>query len=139
MSRRRFATYVTVSLALAFGLFVGIAHAGWPPPKDDTGFDYSDPLNWPNDPEFGNQWDFWSFVPKKIQGQVDERTKRLGTGGNYDRAYAKTTGDRRVSHRRARLRHRLVERQTSSTSTTSTPASCPSRSAPRRAPASRTT
>ena len=72
------------------------AQAAWPPPADDAGFDYSSPANWPNDPNYADAWDFWSFVPKKIEGQVDERTKRLGTGAHYDRAFSRTTGDRRV-------------------------------------------
>ncbi len=99
MTLRRFATYLVASLLVAclgMSAFLGIAHAAWPPPNNDTGFDYADPLNWPNDPNFAEQWEAWSFVPKKIMAQVDERTKRLGTGGHYDRAYAKTLGDRRV-------------------------------------------
>ena len=91
---------ILVAAAIAAGLAAVIlgapARAAWPPPKDDTGFDYTDPSNWPNDPGYAAQWDFWGFVPKRLAGQVDDRTKRLGTGGHYDRAFAKTRGDRRV-------------------------------------------
>src|SRR5207237_1169673 len=77
-------------LALSAGpvlVLLGSARAGWPPPRDDTGFDYADPTNWPSDGNYSDQTDFWSFVPDKIIGQVDERTKRLGTGSHYDRAF----------------------------------------------------
>ena len=38
-----------VGLALAL-LVLPLAHAAWPPPPDDSAVDYSDPVNWPNDP-----------------------------------------------------------------------------------------
>src|SRR5258706_805912 len=72
------------------------AHAAWPPPVNDSGFDYSDPANWPNDPGYKDDWKFWSFVPASILAQVDDVTKRIGPGSHYDRAWAKTTGDPRV-------------------------------------------
>src|SRR5579859_4627021 len=72
------------------------AHAAWPPPVNDTGYDYSSPSNWPNDPGYPDQWNFWSFVPSLIANQVDDVTKRLGTGAHIDRAWAKTTGDPRT-------------------------------------------
>jgi MYXO-CTERM domain-containing protein len=90
MMRRSLLCAVVVTLA-----FVR-ADAAWPPPANDTGFNYSDPANWPNDPSFSGEWKFWSFVPSQIMNQVDEVTKRLGTGSHYDRAWAKTTGDPRV-------------------------------------------
>jgi len=72
------------------------AHAGWPPDETKGTVDYSDPANWPNDPDFNGLWKYWSFVPTKIQAQVDDRTRRLGTGAHVDRAFAKTTGDPRT-------------------------------------------
>ncbi len=95
MTLHRLALF-TGSLVVLSLLVIGNARAGWPPPKDDTGIDYSDPANWPSDTNYENQSDFWSFVPKKIAGQVDARTTRLGTGSHYDRAFAKTIGDRRI-------------------------------------------
>jgi MYXO-CTERM domain-containing protein len=72
------------------------AHAAWPPPADDATVDYSDPVNWPNDPGFGGAWNYWSFVPQMLRAQVDAVTKKLGTGMHIDRAWARTTGDPRV-------------------------------------------
>ncbi len=84
-------------VGIAFAMFVmPLAHAGWPPPKVDDGFDYSDPLNWPNDPDYAGAWNYWSFVPSTLRNQVDEVTRRLGTGMHLDRAWAKTLGDPRV-------------------------------------------
>ncbi|HZS36479.1 MAG TPA: FG-GAP-like repeat-containing protein [Polyangia bacterium] len=82
--------------SLALFCLLAPAHAAWPPPTNDTGFDYSDPSNWPNDPGYSGDWQFWSFVPNVIKAQVDDATRRLGTGAHYDRAWAKTTGDPRV-------------------------------------------
>src|SRR5579862_9737042 len=72
------------------------AHASWPPPVNDSQFDYTDPTNWPNDPSFSGQWEMWSFVPTALRAQVDPLTKMLGTGAHYDQAWAKTTGDPRI-------------------------------------------
>ncbi|HEX6839311.1 MAG TPA: hypothetical protein VF334_22190, partial [Polyangia bacterium] len=86
-----------VAVGITFALFVmPLAHAAWPPPKDDTGFDYSDPTNWPNDPGYAGAWNFWSFVPATIRNSVDAVTTMLGTGMHIDRAWAKTLGDPRV-------------------------------------------
>jgi hypothetical protein len=84
-------------LALALSLLVaGDARAAWPPPANDAGFDYSDPVNWPNDPDYASAWNYWSFVPSSLAAQVDDVTRRLGTGAHIDRAWARTTGDPRV-------------------------------------------
>src|SRR3954468_3680004 len=72
------------------------AHAAWPPDESAGTVDYKDPKNWPNDPGFAGLWQYWSFVPDAYFNQVDDVTKRLGTGGHYDRAWARTTGDPRV-------------------------------------------
>src|SRR4051794_9182010 len=90
--------YLLASIVgIAFALFVmPRAHAAWPPPADDSAVDYSDPVNWPNDPSFGGAWNYWSFVPQMWRAQVDAVTKKLGTGMHIDRAWSRTTGDPRV-------------------------------------------
>jgi Subtilase family/FG-GAP-like repeat len=93
MFRRFYFAFIFLLLAILLSLR---ADAAWPPPSDDTGFDYSDPVNWPNDPGYAGQWGLWSFVPPKLVNQVDDVSKRLGTGMHVDRAFAKTTGDPRV-------------------------------------------
>src|SRR3954453_11551320 len=72
------------------------AQAAWPPDEKAGAVDYKDPGNWPNDPGVARLWQYWSFVPDKIYNQVDARTRKLGTGAHYDRAWARTTGDPRV-------------------------------------------
>lgn len=69
--------------------------AAWPPNEAMGPVDYADPKNWPSDPGWGGQWQSWSFAPKDMK-TLDARTKRLGMGGHYDRAWAKTPGDPRV-------------------------------------------
>jgi hypothetical protein len=94
---RRFMTVVFVCLALCFmAISNHDARAAWPPDETAGPVDYKNPSNWPNDPEFAGLWQYHSFVPDRIFGQVDEVTKRLGTGAHYDRAWAKTTGDPNV-------------------------------------------
>src|SRR5262245_18828398 len=84
-------------LCLLFALCLAApADAAWPPPADDANIDYSDPANWPNDPSFDDAWELWSFVPRNLRAQVDETSRRLGTGMHVDRAFAKTIGDPRV-------------------------------------------
>jgi hypothetical protein len=84
-------------VGIAFALFVmPRAHAAWPPPMNDSAIDYSDPANWPNDPDFAGAWNYWSFVPSTIRNQVDAVTTMLGTGMHLDRAWAKSQGDPRV-------------------------------------------
>src|SRR5437016_11426872 len=72
------------------------AGAAWPPNESAGTVDYSDPANWPNDPGYGGAWNLWSFVPSRLQAQVDAVSNRLGAGAHFDRAWAKTTGDPRV-------------------------------------------
>lgn len=67
----------------------------WPPDERAGAVDYSDPKNWPSDSSFKNQWESWSFAPKEFT-KLDARTRRLGMGASYDRAWAKTQGDPRV-------------------------------------------
>src|SRR5262249_40906918 len=45
---------------------------------------------------FSDAWELWSFVPRNLQAQVDETSRRLGSGMHLDRAFAKTIGDPRV-------------------------------------------
>lgn len=85
-----------ILLALLVASALTRAHAAWPPDETAGKVDYKDPANWPNDPGYAKLWQYWSFVPDRIRNQVDERTKKLGTGAHYDRAWAKTTGDPRV-------------------------------------------
>src|SRR4051812_43866237 len=72
--------------------------AAWPPDESKGPIDYADPVNWPNDPGFGGMWSFWSFLPREAQNRpgVSAQNKRIGAGSHLDRAWAKTTGDRRV-------------------------------------------
>ncbi|HWE27723.1 MAG TPA: S8 family serine peptidase, partial [Polyangia bacterium] len=89
--------YAARVIAIAFALFImPPAHAAWPPPANDSAVDYSDPTNWPNDPDYAGDWNYWSFVPSNLRNQVDAVTRMLGTGMHIDRAWAKTQGDPRV-------------------------------------------
>jgi MYXO-CTERM domain-containing protein len=79
-------------------LFTGPAHAAWPPPDDD-GLDLSDPQYWPNDPGYESTWEHFSFVPSQVASRVGAYSPYeldIGVGVHADRAWQKTTGDRRV-------------------------------------------
>ncbi len=86
---------VGVLLALCTVLPGGGADAAWPPDESRGKVDYSLKENWPNDPGYPGMWEMWSFAPQNLT-QLDERSKRLGTGGHYDQAWARTPGDPRV-------------------------------------------
>lgn len=53
----------------------------------------------PNDPGFKGQWNLWSFVPDEWVANnpgFREAEIKMGTGIHADRAWQRTTGDRRV-------------------------------------------
>ena len=55
-------------VAAISGLAMGVHDAranNWPPAK---GADMSDPNNWPNDPGYSTDWNYWSWLPKQIAG-----------------------------------------------------------------------
>lgn len=85
---------------LVMGSLVGVetARAEWPPPDDDN-LDLSDPQYWPNDPGYANTWEHFSFVPEEVRDRVAAYSRYeldMGIGVSADRAWQKTTGDRRV-------------------------------------------
>ncbi len=82
-------------LVLLCGLAIPTLSLGWPPDESRGAVNYGDPASWPSDPGYGGQWQSWSFAPSTYKN-LDARTKRLGMGGHYDRAWAKTAGDPRV-------------------------------------------
>ena len=82
-------------LALLVGMALPTLSLGWPPDESKGAVDYASPLSWPTDPGFSGQWQSWSFAPSSYKN-LDARTRRLGMGGHYDRAWAKTAGDPRV-------------------------------------------
>src|SRR5438067_2138637 len=59
---------------LALSLCITKAHASWPPDESAGPVDYKDSNNWPNDPGYSGNWQYWSFTPDKIANQVDART-----------------------------------------------------------------
>ena len=116
MSRRNwFLRLAILSTVLALLGLPLVASAAWPPAD---GADMSKPENWPNDGGFaqgstdadgkfwisGGEWNQWSFMPAGKPGSQEwdqfpgfrQVEKKLGTGMHADRAWQKTTGDRRV-------------------------------------------
>ncbi len=74
------------------------AQADWPPPDDDQ-LDLSDSQYWPNDPDYGSTWEHFSFLPADTVDAVTAYSPyevAIGSGVHADRAWQKTTGDRRV-------------------------------------------
>ena len=64
----------------------------WPPAP---GTDMSDPANWPNDPGYTTDWDYWSWLPKQQPGTqpyVSDDTKLGAAGMHIDQGWTLTTG-----------------------------------------------
>ncbi|MFH2007029.1 MAG: FG-GAP-like repeat-containing protein [bacterium] len=100
MIHRRLLRLAGLLVALfGFGvLFSGTAMADWPPPDDDQ-LDLSDPQYWPNDPDYDSTWEHFSFIPADALSAVQAYSPyevTIGSGVHADRAWQKTTGDRRV-------------------------------------------
>ncbi|HEY3354443.1 MAG TPA: FG-GAP-like repeat-containing protein [Polyangia bacterium] len=70
------------------------AWAGWPPPPTATPAELADPVNWPNDPDYGygatspGQWPLYCFVPL-VATLV---TSEAAAGMCVDRAWGRTVG-----------------------------------------------
>ena len=100
-SRFGLACWLCVLTALvAYAVLGGApdARAGWPPDESQGAVDYSDASNWPSDPGYQGMWELWSFLPEVVARKpgVSDQNKRLGSGNHADRAWARTTGDRRI-------------------------------------------
>jgi hypothetical protein len=80
------------SLALLFAPRVAPAN-NWPPPG---GANLADRQNWPNDPDYANQWNYWSFIGDPARRTVRPEEMALGSGIHADEAWQLTTGDRRI-------------------------------------------
>lgn len=64
----------------------------WPPPK---GTDMSNPANWPNDPSYTTDWNYWSWLPKQLSSARPyvDADKTLGAAGMHiDTAWTHTIG-----------------------------------------------
>ncbi len=93
-----FGFILLLAVGFAWALVPGDAQAQWPPPDDDS-IDLSDPQYWPDDPGYENRWNYWSFIPADAVARVTAFSPyelELGSGFHADRAWQKTTGDRRV-------------------------------------------
>jgi hypothetical protein len=84
---------VTLGLALAAGAVrTDSARAAWPPPENA---DFTDPANWPNDPDYKGRWNYWSFLPKQdpnVAPYLSADVKLGASGMSLDKAWTITTG-----------------------------------------------
>lgn len=93
MTIRSLACLVALGGLVLGGVCLHDARANtWPPAP---GTDMSNPANWPNDPGYTSDWNFWSWLPKQLPGTqpyVDD-DKTLGASGMHiDQAWTITTG-----------------------------------------------
>ena len=68
------------------------ARASWPPA---VGSDLTNPANWPNDPDYTNRWDYFSYLPRQASGAIAylDADQELGASGmSIDRAWEYTVG-----------------------------------------------
>jgi hypothetical protein len=70
----------------------------WPFPANITREQAADPMLWPNDPDYAESYQHWSFIPMRNQMLANFRTEELaiGAGNNTDRAWGLTLGDPHV-------------------------------------------
>src|SRR4029077_13744583 len=69
------------------------ASAAWPPQPGD---DLTNPANWPNDPGYAGDWNYWSFLPKQDPGTAPylmSDTLLGASGMSVDKAWTVTIGD----------------------------------------------
>src|SRR5215831_9044147 len=84
---------LVLALSVALALVPSLSAANnWPPPDGDS-VNLKDPANWPNDPGYAGQWNYWSFIGN---GATNVRPGETASGISVDRAWQKTTGDRRI-------------------------------------------
>ncbi len=72
------------------------AHAGWPPQPGD---DLTNPANWPNDPGYASQWNYWSYLPQQQPNTLPYTSDdmMLGASGmSVDKAWTYSTGSPQV-------------------------------------------
>ena len=68
----------------------------WPPAPNAN---MTDPNNWPNDPDYKNRWNFWSFLPKQDPNTppyLGADLKLGASGMSIDKAWTYSIGDPRV-------------------------------------------
>lgn len=68
------------------------AHAAWPAKATD---DMTNPANWPNDPDYKERWNYFSFLPKQNPGTLPYTPAdlKLGASGmSIDKAWTYTIG-----------------------------------------------
>ena len=70
-------------------------NASWPPPLSVTGQQLSDPQWWPNDPDFGGDWDKWAWTPQVAldNPKISAEEKAAGIGMGLDAAWQRSKGD----------------------------------------------
>jgi hypothetical protein len=82
-----------LGVAMAASLGVHDARANnWPPAK---GADMTNPDNWPNDPGYQTDWNYWSWLPKQqgAPGPYVDDDQTLGASGMHiDVGWTYTTG-----------------------------------------------
>ena len=90
--RLRSLACVTVVVLLALGMHDARAN-NWPPP---AGADLTDPNNWPNDPDYASDWNYWSWIPKQVASNVQPYLSadlKLGASGmRIDEAWQHSIG-----------------------------------------------
>ena len=75
-------------------LLLALALTAWPLPRDAGAAEYSEPSNWPREPEWDLAWPLYSFAPTGWAVSANELDAGLGMG--VDRAWSVTRGSPEV-------------------------------------------
>jgi hypothetical protein len=92
MRALRVASLLTGLGIILVGVQSDRARAAWPPKATD---DLTNPANWPNDPDYKDRWNYFSWLPKQNPGTLPYTPAdlKLGASGmSIDKAWTYTIG-----------------------------------------------
>ncbi len=94
MTKRSSSRVFNAALTAAMFVAIPVTANAWPFPENITREQAADPMQWPNDPDYRESYQHWSFVPLRNQMLAGFRAEEIaiGAGNNTDRAWGLTLG-----------------------------------------------
>jgi hypothetical protein len=87
-----------LAIAVAVAPDATAQNPDWPPTSPVTPTDLEDSATWPDDPGYGGNWNYWSWVPNVAEARETFRADEsaLGSGTWADMAWQFSAGDQSV-------------------------------------------
>ncbi len=104
-SRWRGSVLGAMVVGAIFVVWAGPSEATWPPDPNAPCVNQShpgqgdlmDPANWPDDPGYASDWNFWCWMDPDVADRIKNPEElQMGSGFHADRAWQRTIGDRRI-------------------------------------------